>query len=53
MKFSAIAILLFLAPAALALDKPLDIKVDRAGECTRKSKAGMQPSSLLRSEARY
>jgi len=40
MKVTAIAALLFLAPAALALDKPLDIKVDRAGECTRKSKAG-------------
>ncbi|GAB7338482.1 hypothetical protein MBLNU457_4761t1 [Dothideomycetes sp. NU457] len=40
MKFSAVIALLFLAPAALALDKPLDIKVDRAGECTRKSKTG-------------
>lgn len=41
MKFTTLtsALALF-ATAASALDKPLDIKVDKAVECTRKTTAG-------------
>ncbi|GAB7357676.1 hypothetical protein MBLNU459_g0166t1 [Dothideomycetes sp. NU459] len=41
MRFTSIAgAVALLASAASALDKPLDIKVDKAVECTRKTQAG-------------
>lgn len=41
MRFTNIAgAIALLATAASALDKPLDIKVDHAVECSRKTQAG-------------
>ncbi|KAF1814164.1 hypothetical protein P152DRAFT_456394 [Eremomyces bilateralis CBS 781.70] len=40
MHFSTTLALTCLASVAMALDKPLDIKITNAGECTRKTVAG-------------
>ena len=50
---SIAAALALLAPAVLAIDKPLDIKVERSSECTRKSRSGKSHlQCLIQSSAR-